>query len=357
MGQPVALHRRTRSASSPRTRPGTRPMAWLVAPYRRLEILTIVKRRDALGHARARRRGGRLHPLAHRDARTSSRSRWAASAPRRSSSATSRPVPAATCSTPPTWRPRWSAPRGMTDTLISYGAVQSSAFNDTNLVGRVLADPDGPRRGRGPPPAAEGAWPAALLDGQPAPGRGAARRAARAPRAGRAGRSPTCSRPPGTPTAASPRSPRGRPEAELARGHRPSGRPGVGCAARVNVGATGASDPADDCPWRPRLTDLDAPATGEAVEVVPEAVVVRFGGARYAVPMADVAEVVPVPRVTRVPGTPTWLAGVVNWRGRVLPVVDLRPIIGDPLSPAAQQRPAPRPHQRRHRGGPASSRP
>ncbi len=67
--------------------------------------------------------------------------------------------------------------------------------------------------------------------------------------------------------------------------------------------------------------------------VAPEAVVIRFGGARYAVPMADVAEVIPVPRVTRVPATPTWLTGVVNWRGRVLAVVDLRPVIGDPMSP------------------------
>ena len=84
----------------------------------------------------------------------------------------------------------------------------------------------------------------------------------------------------------------------------------------------------------PVLTAPDAVAAAEAEPgVAPEAVVVRFGGARYAVPMADVAEVIPVPRVTRVPGTPTWLTGVVNWRGRVLAVVDLRPVIGDPMSP------------------------
>ncbi len=35
---------------------------------------------------------------------------------------------------------------GMTDTLISYGAVQNSSLTDTNLVGRVLGDPDGRRR-------------------------------------------------------------------------------------------------------------------------------------------------------------------------------------------------------------------
>lgn len=62
-------------------------------------------------------------------------------------------------------------------------------------------------------------------------------------------------------------------------------------------------------------------------------VILRFAGARYAVDMASVAEVVPVPVVTRVPGAPAWLSGVVNWRGRVLPVVDLRPLVGAPLSP------------------------
>jgi purine-binding chemotaxis protein CheW len=62
-------------------------------------------------------------------------------------------------------------------------------------------------------------------------------------------------------------------------------------------------------------------------------VILRFAGARYAVDMASVAEVVPVPVMTRIPGGPAWLSGVVNWRGRVLPVIDLRPLVGAALSP------------------------
>ena len=65
------------------------------------------------------------------------------------------------------------------------------------------------------------------------------------------------------------------------------------------------------------------------------AVVLRLGGSRYAVDMADVAEVAPLPRVTRVPRTPTWLLGVANWRGRVLPVLDLRPLFATPSVPLA----------------------
>lgn len=59
-------------------------------------------------------------------------------------------------------------------------------------------------------------------------------------------------------------------------------------------------------------------------------VVVRLGGCRYALPLSGVAEVGRPPRVTRVPGLPGWVAGVANWRGRVLAVLDLRPLLGAP---------------------------
>ena len=64
-----------------------------------------------------------------------------------------------------------------------------------------------------------------------------------------------------------------------------------------------------------------------------EVVVVRLGGSRYALPMAAVAEVGRPPVLTRVPGVPDWLAGVANWRGRVLAVVDLRPLLNAPTAP------------------------
>ena len=58
-----------------------------------------------------------------------------------------------------------------------------------------------------------------------------------------------------------------------------------------------------------------------------EVVVVRLGGCRYAVSMDAVAEVGRPPVLTRVPGLPSWVAGVANWRGRVLAVLDLRPLL------------------------------
>ena len=63
------------------------------------------------------------------------------------------------------------------------------------------------------------------------------------------------------------------------------------------------------------------------LQPVDEVVVVRLGECRYALPMPSVAEVGRPPLLTRVPGLPTWVAGVANWRGRVLAVLDLRPLL------------------------------
>ncbi|MCL6537912.1 MAG: chemotaxis protein CheW [Acidothermus sp.] len=57
-------------------------------------------------------------------------------------------------------------------------------------------------------------------------------------------------------------------------------------------------------------------------------VLARLGGGRYGIGMSAIAEVGRMPRITRIPGTPPWLAGAANWRGRILGVLDLRPLLG-----------------------------
>jgi purine-binding chemotaxis protein CheW len=64
-------------------------------------------------------------------------------------------------------------------------------------------------------------------------------------------------------------------------------------------------------------------------------VLLRLGGSRFAVAMAGVAEVTALPAVTRLPGAPGWLVGVANWRGRMLPVIDIRSLVGVPVTPLA----------------------
>ena len=71
-----------------------------------------------------------------------------------------------------------------------------------------------------------------------------------------------------------------------------------------------------------------APETADDAAADADAVVVRLGTGRFAVSLASVAEVGRVPSVTRVPGTPGWVAGVANWRGRILPILDLRSLLG-----------------------------
>jgi purine-binding chemotaxis protein CheW len=79
---------------------------------------------------------------------------------------------------------------------------------------------------------------------------------------------------------------------------------------------------------------VEAPvATEVRREATAEVVVVRLGGCRYALPMSAVAEVGRPPALTRVPGVPTWVSGVANWRGRVLAVLDLRPLLSAETAP------------------------
>jgi purine-binding chemotaxis protein CheW len=72
----------------------------------------------------------------------------------------------------------------------------------------------------------------------------------------------------------------------------------------------------------------DEPAQDDEVAAATDAIVARLGGGRFAVELSSVAEVGRAPGITRVPGLPKWLAGVANWRGRILPVLDLRDLLG-----------------------------
>ncbi|HET7529524.1 MAG TPA: chemotaxis protein CheW [Mycobacteriales bacterium] len=79
----------------------------------------------------------------------------------------------------------------------------------------------------------------------------------------------------------------------------------------------------------PAAVDVDEAAADS------DAVVVRLGAGRFAVSLGSVAEVGRVPAVTRVPGMPGWVAGVANWRGRILPILDLRSLLGAAETPLA----------------------
>jgi chemotaxis signal transduction protein len=53
-----------------------------------------------------------------------------------------------------------------------------------------------------------------------------------------------------------------------------------------------------------------------------------LGGERFAIDIGRARELVIVDEVTAVPRGPAYLTGVANLRGRILPVVDVRPLLG-----------------------------
>ncbi len=58
-------------------------------------------------------------------------------------------------------------------------------------------------------------------------------------------------------------------------------------------------------------------------EVHAHAVVVSVGAEHFAIPSDGVRELVPMPHVTRLPGTPRWIRGIAYCRGEIVSAVDL----------------------------------
>jgi len=54
----------------------------------------------------------------------------------------------------------------------------------------------------------------------------------------------------------------------------------------------------------------------------------RIGRETFGLPISMVREIVRVPEITSVPNAPDYIEGVINLRGRIIPVVDLRKRFG-----------------------------
>ena len=53
-----------------------------------------------------------------------------------------------------------------------------------------------------------------------------------------------------------------------------------------------------------------------------------LGSETYGVDIASVREIIPVPKIVSVPRAPDYVEGIINLRGRVIPVLDLRKHFG-----------------------------
>ena len=58
----------------------------------------------------------------------------------------------------------------------------------------------------------------------------------------------------------------------------------------------------------------------------------RIGPETFGLPISLVREIVRVPEITSVPNAPDYIEGVINLRGRIIPVVDLRKRFGEKIT-------------------------
>lgn len=92
-----------------------------------------------------------------------------------------------------------------------------------------------------------------------------------------------------------------------------------------------------DIDQRCRRLAAGLPAQQEAVQSW-SGIGFRMGGRFFVAPMGEVGEVLHEPRYTQLPGVKTWVKGVANVRGRLLPIMDLCGFLGTELSSLRKQR-------------------
>lgn len=77
--------------------------------------------------------------------------------------------------------------------------------------------------------------------------------------------------------------------------------------------------------WRERARELSRPAQEAQDSILWEKLLIlKVGKERYALRVHDVEEIIRVPAITPVPCVPVHFRGVINRRGTILPIVDMR---------------------------------
>lgn len=77
---------------------------------------------------------------------------------------------------------------------------------------------------------------------------------------------------------------------------------------------------------------IEAEDQGESVQ----AAIIGLGDERYGLDVQHIFDIRPLEHVTFVPRVPAWVLGVVNWRGRILSVINLRRFLGLPENSNAE---------------------
>lgn len=59
-------------------------------------------------------------------------------------------------------------------------------------------------------------------------------------------------------------------------------------------------------------------------------VVIQLAGEEYGIPIMNIETLIRMPEITRVPRMPAYVEGIINLRGRIIPIIDLRKRFGFP---------------------------
>jgi purine-binding chemotaxis protein CheW len=90
------------------------------------------------------------------------------------------------------------------------------------------------------------------------------------------------------------------------------------------------------------LADIDTDVTAEVVQHATAEEEVRIclfsiSGDTYAVTVDILAEIIIPQKIFSVPTTPSHVIGIINLRGNIVPIVDIRPALSLPVSAGAKQ--------------------
>ena len=82
------------------------------------------------------------------------------------------------------------------------------------------------------------------------------------------------------------------------------------------------------------MAELDNDVTTGVIEVLPEEVLrvclFRMDGDTYGIPVEHLTEIINFRKIFSVPTTPSHVLGVINLRGNIVPIVDIRPALSLP---------------------------
>jgi purine-binding chemotaxis protein CheW len=83
------------------------------------------------------------------------------------------------------------------------------------------------------------------------------------------------------------------------------------------------------------LAELDNDVTADVLDMIPEeelrVCLFSIGEDLYAIPVEMLTEIIALQKIFPVPTTPPHVLGVINLRGNIVPIVDIRPALDLPL--------------------------